>query len=129
MSLSDPIADLLTRIRNASTAHHRYVDVSWSVLNQNIAQILKEEQFVDHFLVKEEDGKSTMRIFLRYGTNREPIIRGLRRISNPGCRKYVGHSKIPRVFNGLGISIVSTSKGVLAGKDARSRKVGGELRS
>jgi small subunit ribosomal protein S8 len=127
MTLCDPIADLLTRIRNASTAQHRYVDVQWSVLNQNIAQVLKDAQFIEHFLVKEEGGKSQMRIFLRYGQNRRPIIRGLRRISKLGCRKYVGYSNIPKVFNGMGISILSTSKGVLAGAEARNRKVGGEL--
>lgn len=127
MTLNDPVADLLTRIRNASTAQHRYVDVQWSALNQNIAQVLKDEAFIEHFLVKEEDGKSQMRIFLRYGASRTPIIRGLRRISKLGCRKYVGYSDIPKVFNGMGISILSTSKGVLVGTEARNRKVGGEL--
>lgn len=127
MSMHDPIADLLTRIRNASMANHRYVDVPWSVLNQNIVQVLRDEKFVEHYLVKQEDAKSTMRIFLRYTSTREPVIQGLKRISSPGCRRYVGYAKIPRVFNGLGISIVSTSKGVLAGSKARRDKVGGEL--
>ncbi len=127
MSMHDPIADLLTRIRNALKAHHRYVDVCWSILNQNIVQVLKDEQYIEHFLVKEEDGKSTMRVFLRYTTAREPMIRGLKKVSNPGRRKYVGYEKIPTVFNGLGISIITTSQGVLAGEEARKRKVGGEL--
>ncbi len=127
MSMHDPIADLLTRIRNASMAHHRFVDVPWSVLNQNIVQVLRDENFVEHFLVKQEDGKSTMRVFLRYTEARKPVIQGLKRISSPGCRRYVGHAKIPRVFNGLGISIISTSKGVLSGTNARRDKVGGEL--
>jgi small subunit ribosomal protein S8 len=127
MSFNDPVSDLLTRIRNASMARHRYVDVQWSVLIQNIAQILKNESFIDHFLVKNEEGKSQMRIFLRYTTDRAPLIRGLTRESKPGRRRYVGYNDIPKVFNGLGISIVSTSKGVLLGSEARNRKVGGEL--
>lgn len=127
MSTHDPIADLLTRIRNGSKAQHRYVDIQWSNLIQNIVQVLKDEKFVDHFLVKEENGKSTMRIFLRYTETREPLIRGLKKISNPGRRKYVGYEEIPSVFNGMGISLLSTSKGVLVGAEARKRKVGGEL--
>ncbi len=127
MSFNDPVSDLLTRIRNACMARHRYVDVQWSVLTQNIAQLLKNESFIEHFLVKSEEGKSQMRIFLRYTSMREPLIRGLERKSKPGRRQYVGYSDIPKVFNGLGISIVSTSKGVLVGSEARSRKVGGEL--
>ncbi len=125
--VNDPVSDLLTRIRNASMAKHRYVDVQWSVLSQNIAQLLKDESFIEHFLVKNEGGKSHMRIFLRYGSNREPLIRGLKRESKPGRRRYVGYNDIPRIFNGLGISILSTSKGVLVGSEARNRKVGGEL--
>ncbi|MBS0633937.1 MAG: 30S ribosomal protein S8 [Verrucomicrobia bacterium] len=127
MSFNDPVSDLLTRIRNASMARHRFVDVQWSVLSQNIAQLLKDESFIEHFLVKNEGGKSHMRIFLRYNTKREPLIRGLTRVSKPGRRRYVGYNDIPRVFNGLGISIVSTSKGVLVGSNARHQKVGGEL--
>ncbi len=127
MSFNDPVSDLLTRIRNASMARHRYVDVQWSVLSQNIAQLLKNESYIDNFLVKNEGGKSHMRLFLRYTTTREPLIRGLTRESKPGRRRYVGYNEIPKVFNGLGISIVSTSKGVLVGSEARNRKVGGEL--
>lgn len=127
MSFHDPIADLLTRIRNAQNAHHRYVDVHWSVLNQNIVQVLKDAGFVEHFLVKEEAGKSTMRVFLRYTQERQPMIRGLKKVSNPGRRKYIKYTQIPTVCNGLGMSILTTSQGVLAGTDARKRKVGGEL--
>ncbi|MCE5293895.1 MAG: 30S ribosomal protein S8 [Chlamydiales bacterium] len=127
MSFNDPVSDLLTRIRNASMARHRYVDVQWSVLSQSIAQLLKNESFIEHFLVKQEAGKSHMRIFLRYTADREPLIRGLTRESKPGRRRYVGYNDIPRVFNGLGISIVSTPQGVLVGSEARNRKVGGEL--
>lgn len=127
MSVNDPISDLLTRIRNAQAAQHRYVDMQWSVLVQNIAQVLKDQEFIEHFLVRNQDGKAEIRIFLRYTTSRKPLIRGLKRVSNPGRRKYVGYGQIPRVFNGLGVSILSTSKGVLAGSEARNRKVGGEL--
>lgn len=127
MSFSDPISDLLTRIRNGSKAQHRYVDVQWSGVVQNIAQVLKNESFIEHFLVKEEEGKMHMRIFLRYTSARKPLIRGLQRASKPGRRHYIGYNDIPRVFNGMGISIVSTSKGVLVGSEARNRKVGGEL--
>lgn len=127
MSLNDPLADFLTRIRNASHARHRYVDVRWSVLNQNIADVLKEQGFIEHFLVKEEDGKSTMRLFLRYGEMREPVIRGLQKVSNPGMRYYVSYHDIPKVFNGMGIAILTTSQGILVGSEARKRKVGGEL--
>lgn len=127
MSCNDPIADLLTRIRNASMARHRFVDVQWSNMLQNIAQVLKNESFIEHFLVREQDGKTEMRIFLRYSSTRQPLIRGLTRVSNSGRRRYIGYDEIPRVFNGLGISILSTSKGVLVGSEARNRKVGGEL--
>src|SRR5947207_1495617 len=122
MSIQDPISDLLTRIRNASTAQHRFVDAPWSVMHESIATVLKNNKFIEHFLVKEEDGKTTMRIFLRYSSTREPVIRGLKRVSSPGCRRYVGYNKIPRVFNGMGISILSTSKGVVSGYQARSGK-------
>jgi len=127
MSAMDQIADLLIRIKNASRARHRYVDVNWSVLNQNIVEVMKEAHFVEHFLVKQENGKGTLRVFLSYTKDRSPIIRGIRKVSNPGRRMYVGYREIPNVFNGLGISIVSTSQGVLAGQEAKKRKVGGEL--
>ncbi len=127
MSFNDPVSDLLTRIRNACMARHAYVDVQWSVLNQNIANVLKDESYIEHYLVKNEGGKSTMRVFLRYTKGRLPLIRGLKRESKPGRRRYVGYNDIPRVFDGLGISVLSTSQGVLVGSEARSRKVGGEL--
>jgi len=127
MSTSDQVADLLTRLRNGARAKHKYVDVQWTKLNQNIIEVLKGKRFVAHYLVKHEGGKSQMRVFLRYLPSRESIIRGLNRVSSPGCRRYVGFNEIPRVFNGLGISILSTSKGVMAGSDARKEKVGGEL--
>jgi small subunit ribosomal protein S8 len=127
MAISDQIADFLTRMRNACMAGHRYVDVYFTTMNQNIAQVLKDQGFIDHFLVKHEENKGTIRLFLRYVGLRKPLIRGLKKVSNPGLRKYIGYRKIPRVFNGLGISIISTSQGVLVGDEARKRKVGGEL--
>lgn len=127
MSVNDQLADFLTRIRNATRAGHRYVDVQFSVMNQNMAQVLCEQKFVEHFLVKHEGAIGTIRIFLRYIGGKDSLIRGIRKISNPGRRKYVGYTEIPRVFNGLGISILSTSQGVLVGHEARKRKVGGEL--
>jgi small subunit ribosomal protein S8 len=127
MPVTDSLADFLTRIRNASRAGHRYVDARFSNMNQNIASVLKETGFIDHFLVKNEDGIGTIRLFLRYGEGLKPVIQHLRKISNPGRRRYVRHDEIPIVRNGLGISIVSTSRGVLTGHEARKQKVGGEL--
>jgi small subunit ribosomal protein S8 len=125
---SDPIADFLTRIRNATRAQHRYVDVSWSVIKQSIAEILKNHGFIESFLVKQDDRKrGTMRVFLKYTDGRQPVIQGIKRMSKPGLRRYVGHQDIPRFYGGLGLSILSTSNGVMAGFDAMSKKVGGEL--
>lgn len=127
-AISDPIADFLTRIRNATRAQHRYVDVSWSVMKQNIAEILKAHGFIDSFLVKQDDRKrGTMRVFLKYTDGRQPVIQGIKRVSKPGLRRYVGHQDIPHFYGGLGLSILSTSNGVMAGFEAMTKKVGGEL--
>jgi len=126
--ISDPIADFLTRIRNATRAQHRYVDVSWSGIKQNIAEILKSHGFIESYLVKHDNKqRGTMRIFLKYTEGRQPVIQGIKRVSKPGLRRYVGHQDIPRFYGGLGLSIVSTSSGVMAGFDAMTKKVGGEL--
>lgn len=126
--ISDPIADLLTRIRNATRAQHRYVDVSWSVIKQSIAEILKDHGFIESFLVKQDDKKrGTMRVFMKYTDGRQPVIQGIKRVSKPGLRRYVGHQDIPHFYGGLGLSILSTSNGVMAGFDASAKKVGGEL--
>lgn len=127
MCLSDPIADFLTRLRNGSTAGHRHVDVRWSKFVQNVAQVMKDVGFIEQYLVREIDGKHEMRVFLKYNAMRKPVIRGLKRVSVPGRRRYVSADKVPSVFNGLGISIVSTSQGVLSSSEARKRNVGGEL--
>lgn len=127
-AISDPIADFLTRIRNATRAQHRYVDVSWSVIKQNIAEILKTYGFIESFLVKQDDRRrGTMRVFLKYTDGRQPVIQGIQRVSKPGLRRYVGHQDIPHFYGGLGLSILSTSNGVMAGFDAMTKKVGGEL--
>lgn len=125
MSLHDPISDFLTRIRNAMMAEHRYVDMAYSKLLASMAKVLKEQGFIENYLV--DEAKRKMRIFLKYTAERESVIRGLKRISTPGLRRYVAWQKIPRVLGGFGIAIVSTSRGVIDGESARREKVGGEL--
>ena len=126
MGLSDPIADYLTRIRNAVMAKHRYVDLGWSKMRERLTEILRNEGLVDGFLVKKEGTKGTIRVYLKY-TGREPVIQGLKRMSKPGRRRYVTSQDVPQFFGGLGIPILSTSQGVLPGKEARERNLGGEL--
>ena len=126
-SLSDPVADLLTRLRNASMARHLYVDVCYSKMKEAIVKILKEKGFVAYYLVKEENRKGTMRVILKYASFKDPVIHGLKRVSKPSWRQYVSCAQIPRVLGGMGISIISTSKGVMDGEQARQLKVGGEV--
>ncbi len=125
MSLSDPIADLLTRIRNASSEKHRYVDARSTKLLRSLVKVMQKFGFVESFLINEEERK--MRIFLKYAEGRESIISGLKRISRPSLRRYVGHSEIPRIDGGMGLVILSTSKGILDGESAREQGIGGEL--
>ncbi|MCH9608713.1 MAG: 30S ribosomal protein S8 [Chlamydiales bacterium] len=125
--IQDPISDLLTRIRNGCKAKHRYIEIPHSKFKEEVVKVLKQKGFVAHLLVKEEKGRGTMRIFLKYTDQREPVIKGLKRMSKLSLRRYVSHKDIPRVLGGLGISIVSTSKGVLDGEQARKDKLGGEL--
>jgi small subunit ribosomal protein S8 len=127
MAISDPVADFLTRIRNAIKAQHRYVDVDWSKMKQTLAEILKNQGFIENYLVKLDDQRGTIRLFLKYTSGRRPVIQGLRRISKPGLRKYVGHQDIPRFYGNMGLSIVSTSQGVMPGNEASQRGIGGEL--
>ena len=122
---NDPIAELLTKLRNAKGAQHRYVDVSYSKMKRSILEILRKHGFIENFLVNEEARK--MRVFLRYMKDRKNILNGLKRKSSPGGRLYVRAEEIRRVFNGMGISILSTSKGVVDGETARTLNVGGEL--
>lgn len=125
--ISDPIADFLTRIRNATKAQHRYVDVDWSKMKENIAEILKAKGFIESYQVKHENRhRGTIRLILKYD-GRQPVIKGIQRVSKPGRRRFVGREGIPNFFGGLGVSILSTSKGVKAGYEAAREGVGGEL--
>lgn len=126
MALSDTVADLLTRIRNAKDAKHKYVDVVFSKMNQAIIDVLKQKGFVNNFLVNEK--KYAIRVFLKYEKNsREAVIHGLKRMSRPGIRRYVGYKDIPKVLSGLGTAILSTPSGIIDGEKAREMKIGGEL--
>jgi small subunit ribosomal protein S8 len=127
MTLSDPIADFLTRLRNAGMAKHRYTDIRFSKMKQNLAEIMKQQGFIENYMVRKDGCKGTIRLMLKYSGEREPVIRGLKRMSKPSKRKYVGHQEIPRVFGGMGIAIVSTSQGIIDGEKARRSKIGGEL--
>ena len=125
---SDPIADLLTRIRNASRAEHEKVDIPSSKLKVRVAEILKTEGFIKNYRVLDEDKKQGMlRVYLKYGPGNEQIISGLVRVSSPGRRVYVTHDKIPSILAGMGVTIVSTSHGVVTDRDARKQKIGGEV--
>ncbi len=127
MSVSDPIADMLTKIRNASMAKFERVDITPSKLKLEIVKILKNEGFIKNFKKINQEGNTSIRIFLKYDTNMNPIIHGLKKISTPGRRVYSGYRKMPRVLNGYGTLIVSTSSGVTTAKKASEKKVGGEL--
>ncbi len=125
--MTDPIADMLARIRNAVAAKHSRVDVPASKLKLEIARILKEEGYINNFVVKGEGAKRLLRIFLRYDGRGTSSITYLARVSRPGRRVYVGSHQIPRVLGGYGVNIVSTSRGLMSGKTARRENVGGEL--
>jgi len=125
--MTDPIADMLTRVRNALQARHNKVDVPASRLKAEIARILKEEGYIANFKVAEEDGKRTIKIYLKYGTDSLPVISRLQRVSRPGRRVYVGQNDIPRVLGGMGINILTTPRGVMTGRSARRERVGGEI--
>src|SRR5437764_1065916 len=124
---SDPIADMLTRVRNAITARHPKVDVPASKLKIEIARILKEEGYILNYKVAEEGVKKVIKIYLKYSSEQAPVITAIERVSRPGCRSYVGSGDIPRVQGGLGINILTTPKGVMTGRHARKEGVGGEL--
>lgn len=127
MTMSDPIADMLTRIRNASFAKNEYTDVPASSVKKEILKILKEEGFIGDFKMAEEEGHPWIRVYLKFSPKGENVIQGIDRVSVPGCRSYVGSENIPRVLGGLGVTILSTSKGVISGRKARAMHVGGEL--
>lgn len=127
MSMSDPIADMLTRIRNANMVRHDKVEVPASKMKRQIAEILKREGFIRDYEYIGDEKKGILRIFLKYGPNQERVITGLKRISKPGLRVYAKAAEMPRVLGGLGIAIVSTSKGVMTDKEARQANTGGEV--
>mgnify|MGYP003946648953 FL=1 len=127
MNLTDPVADFLTRIRNSIRARHQKLDVPASKLKAEIARILKDEGYIANYKATEENGQKIIRVYLKYGTNNEAAIRDLQRVSRPGCRVYVGRDEIRRVQGGLGISIMTTPKGVMTGRQARREGVGGEI--
>ena len=127
MQITDPVADMLTRIRNANTAKHESVDVPASNLKKAIAKILLDEGYIKSYEVVEDGTQGVIRIQLKYLAGKEKVISGLRRVSKPGLRVYAGADELPRVLKGLGIAIISTSKGVMADKAARANHVGGEV--
>lgn len=127
MQITDPVADMLTRIRNANTAKHESVDVPASNLKKAIAKILLDEGYIKSYEVVEDGTQGVIRIQLKYLTGKEKVISGLRRVSKPGLRVYAGADELPRVLKGLGIAIISTSKGVMTDKAARANHVGGEV--
>jgi small subunit ribosomal protein S8 len=128
MTMTDPIADMLTRIRNAVDAKHRRVDMPQSKLKVEIARVLKESAFIqDYRTLETEDGRHVLRVVLKYAQGGQSVIRELQRVSSPGLRKYVGVHEIPRVRNGLGTAILSTSQGVMTDRQARAARQGGEL--
>ena len=128
MSMTDPVADMLTRIRNACGSKHRRVDMPASKLKIEIARILKENNYIQDFRTLEnEEGRPILRVVLKYAQGGQPVIRDLQRVSTPGLRKYVGVAEIPRVRNGLGMAILSTSQGIMSDRQARQARTGGEL--
>ena len=127
MQMSDVIADMLTRIRNANNAKHQTVDIPASNLKKAIAEILTEEGYVKSYQVIDDGKQGTIRVTLKYLQGKQKVIRGIRRVSKPGLRIYAGCEDMPRVMNGLGIAIVSTSKGIMTGKKAKALNVGGEV--
>ncbi|MCT1579179.1 30S ribosomal protein S8 [Oceanobacillus iheyensis] len=127
MVMTDPIADMLTRIRNANMVKHEKLELPASNIKKEIADILKREGFVKDYELIEDNKQGVLRIFLKYSANEEKVISGIKRISKPGLRVYAKADEVPRVLNGLGIAIVSTSNGLLSDKEARSQAVGGEV--
>ncbi|MBI4011230.1 MAG: 30S ribosomal protein S8 [Candidatus Rokubacteria bacterium] len=126
-TVTDPIADMLARIRNGSMAEHEKVDVPASKLKVRIAELLKEEGFIKNFRLIEDRKQGILRVYLKYGPGQERVITGLRRVSKPGRRLYVGADKIPTVLGGMGVAILSTPRGVMPDREARRQRVGGEV--
>ena len=127
MHITDPVADMLTRIRNANSAKHDTVDIPASNMKKGIAQILLDEGYIKNFQVADDGTQGVISITLKYNAGKEKVVTGLRRVSKPGLRVYVGADELPRVLRGLGIAIISTSRGVMTDKKARALHVGGEV--
>ncbi len=127
MSMSDPLADMLTRIRNGVAAHFESVEMPLSKLKVGVAKVLKEEGYITDYQVIDEGVQGTLKVTLKYGPNDEQVITGIRRVSKPGLRQYKKSSDIPKVMSGLGVGILSTSKGIITDREARRQNVGGEL--
>lgn len=127
MVLTDPIADFLNRIKNAQKAKFEYVDIPASKMKLSIARVMKEEGYISHYKFIKDKRQGILRIFIKYDQNKEPVIMGMNRISKPSRRVYVKCDKIPEVLNGYGIAVLSTSKGILQDREARKRRLGGEL--
>jgi small subunit ribosomal protein S8 len=127
MVMTDPIADMLTRIRNANSVYHDKVEIPASKIKQAIAQVLKAEGFIKDFEIIKDDKQGVLRASLKYGPNREKVITGIKRISKPGLRVYARKDQMPRVLGGLGVAIISTSKGIMTDKQARRDGLGGEV--
>ena len=127
MHITDPIADMLTRIRNANSAKHEIVDIPASNMKKAIAQILLDEGYIASYKVIEDDKQGVIRVTLKYGENKSQVITGLRRVSKPGLRIYSSVDEMPKVMKGLGIAIISTSKGIMTDREARKQNVGGEV--
>ena len=125
--LTDPVADILTRIRNAGAARHGKVEVPASKLKVEIARILKEEGYITNYRVADESGKPVIKIYLKYNPDSSPVISRIDRVSKPGCRVYSSSRRVPLVIGGMGVNIVTTSRGVMTGKQARKEGVGGEI--
>jgi small subunit ribosomal protein S8 len=125
--MTDPIADMLTRVRNAYAAKHQKVDVPLSTIKIEIARILKEEGFINNYKVIGEGVRSNIRVYLRYGPRGEQVVSRLERVSKPGCRVYVSGTNIPNVLGGMGINILSTSRGLMTDRQARRERIGGEI--
>lgn len=127
MQITDPIADMLTRIRNANSAKHETVDIPASNMKKAIAEILNEEGYIKSYQIIEDGKQGVIRIALKYGPSKERVISGLKRVSKPGLRIYAGAEELPRVLKGLGIAVISTSKGIMTDKAARKENIGGEV--
>ena len=125
--VSDPIADMLTRIRNANMAEKQSVEMPHSKMKSEVARLLKQEGFIRDFSVENNEGKVSLQLSLKYTQEREPVIQGLRRVSKPSCRKYANAEEVPRVLGGIGVALLSTSSGVITDSEAREKNIGGEV--